>query len=101
MLSDGMLMNIETKPSTASKRGVEYEVADGHIIPNLGEKKFRGFSGEGKGKDITAQVCDVNKALLSVWKIVAAGNKVIFEKEGAYIEDPGGRQIWLEEKQGM
>ena len=101
VLNEDMLMSVETKPGAASRRGVEYEVANGSTIPNLGEKKFRGFSSEGQGKDITAQVCDVNKALLSVRKIVAAGNKVIFEKQGAYIEDPGGRQIWLEEKQGM
>ena len=101
VVNDDMLMSIETKPSASSRRGVEYEVANGCTIPNLGEKRFRGFSIEGQGKDITAQVCDVNKALLSVRKVAAAGNKVIFEKQGAYIEDPGGRRIWLEEKQGM
>ena len=101
VVNEDMLRSVEMKPGAASRRGVEYEVANGSTIPNLGEKRFRGFSSEGQGKDITAQVCDVNKALLSVRKIVAAGNKVIFEKQGAYIEDPGGRQIWLEEKQGM
>ena len=101
VVNEEMLASIETKENAASKRGVAYEVANGETIPNLGEKKFRGFSSEGQGKDITAQVCDVNKALLSVRKIVAAGNKVIFEHEGAYIEDPAGRKIWLQEKQGM
>ena len=101
VVNDEMLASIETKPSAASQRGVEYEVANGETIPNLGEKKFKGFSSDGHAKDITAQVCDVNKALLSVRKVVAAGNRVIFEHEGAYIEDPEGRKIWLEEKQGM
>ena len=71
----------------ASKRGVEYEVANGEKIPNLGEKKFRGVTIEGKSRNITAQVCDVNKALLSVKKVMSAGNRVVFDGDGSYIED--------------
>ena len=76
----------EVKESVASRRGVEYEVANGVRIPNLGEKKFKGESEEGVARAITAQVCDVNKALLSVRRVVEGGNKVVFEKnklEGA------------------
>ena len=51
---------------------------------------------------MTAQVCDVNKALLSVSKMVKAGNRVIFDPEGSYIEDKNtGECMNLKEKNGM
>ena len=51
-----------------------YEVANGDRIPNLGEKRFVGVSEEGVSRNITAQVCEVNKGLLSVKKVVENGN---------------------------
>ena len=97
-----MLQSAETKPSWGSKNGVEYEVANGETIPNEGEKKFHGVTESGITRNITAQVCDVNKALLSVKKIVAAGNRVVFENEGSYIEDKNTKErLWLSEDRGM
>ena len=53
-------------------------------------------------RNITAQVCDVNKALLSVKKIIAAGNRVTFDEEGSFIEDKSsGEKMWLREDKGM
>ena len=101
MILDETLSSIEVKPSAASMRGVRYEVANGDTIPNLGEKGFKGMSTEGHEKMITAQVCDVNKPLLSVRRIPAAGNKVRFEPEASYIEDAAGHRMWLEERGGM
>ena len=47
-------------------------------------------------------MCEVNKALLSVKKVVATGNRVVFEEEGAYIEDRStGEKMWLKEEGGM
>ena len=84
------------------QNGVEYEVANGERIPNMGEKKFEGVTEEGLGRNITAQVCDVNKALLSVKKITAAGNRVVFDEEGSFIEDKvTGEKLWLREDKGM
>ena len=49
-----------------------------------------------------AQVCDVNKALLSVKRIVQAGNKVVFDEEESYIEDKiTGERMYLEDRGGM
>ena len=57
---------------------------------------------EGFQKNINAQVCDVNKALLSVRRLVDAGNKVVFDKNGSYIEDSVRKEkMHLVEKQGM
>ena len=85
-----------------SRKGVMHEVANGVRIPNLGEKRFTGVSTEGAVRNITAQVCDVNKALLSVKKMVAAGNRVVFDQAGSYIEDTrSGEKMRLVEEDGM
>ena len=43
----------------------------------------------------------MSKALLSVKKIVAAGNRVVFD-ESSYIEDKNtGDRSWLQEENGM
>ena len=71
----------------AYKRGVEYEVADGTRIANEGEKTFNAYTAGGAIRTITAQICGVNKPLLSVRKIVESGNRVVFEPNGSFIED--------------
>ena len=51
---------------------------------------------------MTAQVCEVNKPLLSVRRMVAAGNRVIFDSDGSYIEDKTtAEKMWLSEEEGM
>ena len=102
VITEDMLSCVTLKDGWASKNKVEYEVANGDRIPNLGEKCFNGSTIEGLNRCITAQVCDVNKALMSVKKIVAAGNKVVFDEEGSYIEDKRtNEKIWLREEKGM
>ena len=58
---------------------------------------------DGGQREVTAQICDVNKALMSVSKMVAMGNKAVFGGEGGnYVEDRvTGERVWMEEKQGM
>ena len=76
-------------------------MANGVRIPNLGEKTFSGVTEEGALRSITAQVCEVNKALLSVSKVVKAGNRVVFDDQ-SYIEDKKtGARMWLKESGGM
>ena len=102
VITEDMLPGVELKDGWASKNNVEYEVANGDRIPNMGEKCFSGSTNEGLNRCITAQVCDVNKALMSAKKIVAAGNRVVFEDEGSYIEDKRtNEKIWLREEKGM
>ena len=101
VLGEDMLAAIDTVPGVASKRGVLYEVANGTRIPNLGEKRFVGTTEEGMERSIVAQVADVNKALMSVRKLVNAGNRVVFDTE-SYIEDKQtGEKTWLTEEGGM
>ena len=86
----------------ASRRGGEYEVADGSRIPNEGEKTFEAHAEGGAVRLIKAQVCGVNKPLLSVRKIVEAGNRVVFGPRGAHIEDCStGETLELQSVGGM
>ena len=102
VLGEEMLSWLGIKEGIQSRKGVVYEVANGARIPNLGEKMFTEVSTEGAVRSITAQVCDVNKALLSVKKVVAAGNRVVFDQTGSYIEDTqSGEKMWLTEEGGM
>ena len=84
------------------KRGVMYEVANGVNIPNLGERKFLGCTAEGGQRGMTAQICAVNKTLMSVSQVAAQGNRVVFDDEGSYIQDKAsGEKLWMEEVGGM
>ena len=74
VVSEDMIGAVEVVEGEASRRGVKYEVATGVQIPNLGEKRFEAESEEGVRRSITAQVCDVNKALLSVHKVKKSRN---------------------------
>ena len=80
---------------------VKYEVADGSQTDHLGEKTFTAFTDRGSEHYMTAQVTEVNKALLSVAKLVSVGSRVVFDKEGSYIESTtSGEWIPLEENNG-
>ena len=98
-----LVQSVGLTPSDASKRGVQYEVANGERIPNLGEKAFTGYTDkEGYCRGIRAQVCDVSKPLLSVSRLVKAGNAVVFAPTGSFVEDGHtGERIMLEEQGGM
>ena len=53
-------------------------------------------------RNLTEQVCEVNKALLSVKRVVQAGNKVVFDADGSYIEDKSTEEkMWLRKENGM
>ena len=59
-------------------------------------------SNEGICQRITAQVCDVNKGLLSVRRMVELGHKVIFDANGSYIQHvKSGERMRLVERKGM
>ena len=96
------LPSVEIKEGAASRRGTVYEVANGVQIPNLGEKKFVAYTEEGSMRSLTAQVCEVNKPLLSVCKVIAGGSRVVFDQDGSYIENKvTGERTWLKHQGGM
>ena len=77
-------------------------IPTGSLIPNLGEKNFVAVAESGHERKMKAQVCDVNKALLSVKRILQAGNRVVFDDEGSFIEDKSsGERMYLEDRGGV
>ena len=69
-----MCIGIPITPSVQSLRGMEYEVATGESIPNLGEKKCEMWTeGVSAPKSICMQVADVHEALLSFSRCAVTG----------------------------
>ena len=101
VVNEEQLSGAETLEGEANKRGIQYEVADGTLIPNLGEKKYIAVSDTGVARHMKSQVCEVNRALLSVRRCAQAGNKVVFAASGSYIEDEtSGEVMPLQERGG-
>ena len=96
VIGEDTLKFIKMLEGQALRRGVKYEVANGVRIPNLGEKQFDAATEDGSIRQITAHVCEVNKPLLSVSKMVAAGNRVVFSPEGSYVEDVNSGEVVAE-----
>ena len=102
VVADDMIANVAAVEGDAMRKGVRYEVADGTLIPNLGEKQFVAVSDGGVMRQMKAQVCDVNKALLSVHRVAQAGGRVVFSAPGSFVEDEEtGERMPLEEKGGV
>ena len=77
---------IEPDTTNASEEG--FRVADGTVIPNAGVKDGIIATQEWSTlKGIAFQVAPVNKALLSVSRMVDSGHRVVFDTEWSYIED--------------
>ena len=94
-----MVKAVEAK---GARPDVKYEVADGSHIEHLGEKTFMAISDSGSEHHMTAQVTEVNKALLSVSKLAAKGCRTVFDEGNSYIENKAtGDWIPLEERNGM
>ena len=72
------------------------------LIPNLGGEQFVAASDGGIMRQMKAQVCDVNKALLNVHRVAQAGNRVVFSVHGSFVADEEtGERMPLEETGGM
>ena len=77
-------------------------MADGTHIPHMGEKSFHACTEDGQVRHFTAQATEVNKPLLSVSRMVAAGNTVVFDSDGSYVvHKETGEWIPLGERGGV
>jgi hypothetical protein len=89
--------------STASKKGINYQAANGTVIKNYGERVIKGLTDDWNNVEVAMQVADVKSTLGSVWRMTQAGNKVVFGDEDAmsYIENKKtGKRTWLSEVNG-
>jgi len=102
VVSPDSAKSIPTVMGAASKAGVKYATANGETVENEGEKTMVMCSVEGVNREITAQVTDINKPLLSVSKMCKAGYTTVFAPEGSYIYDGyTGEVMNLQEVNGL
>ena len=73
-------------PSEMSKCGACYAAANGSGTKNHGPRDVAGQTSVGFDATMTFQVADVKGALGSVNRICEAGNRVVSDEEGSYIE---------------
>ena len=69
-----------------SKSGEGYLAANNSVIPHYGMRKLKGQSDVYKPISMIAQVAGVKSALLSVNRLLEAGNRVHFEPGNCYVE---------------
>ena len=83
--------------------GVEYEVANGAHIPNLGERRCEMMTvGSDKSKRITFQVADVHKPLLSISGCADMGFDCFLGEKGGHLRDrESGETIPLERRDNL
>ena len=68
------------------KVGTEYEVANGQVVQNLGERRCTIKVGDRVGElNIAFQVVEVHKPLLAVSSLTAQGHRVIFADQDDHI----------------
>ena len=99
VVNEGMIKAVEAKNI---KSDVSYKLADGSRVPHMGDKAFTAFTDQGHVRQMVAAVTDVDDALLSVSKVVKAGNRVVFDEDGSYIEHKTSGEVTpLLEQRGL
>ena len=85
-----------------SGAGAEYITADGGRIRNMGEKAVNGVSDEGGKLSINFQVTSVDRPLIAVSKLTAAGHQVSFGREsGTMKHGVTGKATKFQKKNGV
>ena len=81
-----MCSHFAIHPSVQSRAGVEYEVASGMCIPNLGERRCEVYTDGGASALLMHfQVADVHKPLLSVSRCADMGYECRLGKSGGVL----------------
>ena len=88
VMPDNMCPHISLLSSDSSRAGLEYEVANGEGLPNLGEKKCLMMTEDSDMmKRVIFQCADVHKALLSVSRVADLGYECVLGKSGGQLRD--------------
>ena len=91
----------EIDETQASKNGWYYSAANGSPIKNYGQRSLTGFTDEGFPMEAAVQIAEVKRNLASAMKIVKAGNRIVLDEAGSYIEDKKtGRAIQVQTENG-
>ena len=92
----------EVMPSPMSRAGRCYRAANGTPIPNLGQTVAHFRDEEGRARGIPFQVARVERPLLSVSRLAAAGCRVTFqENSGEILHVGSGRRLPLVRRNGV
>ena len=83
-----MCANIRIDPSDPNLHCTTFEVANGAFILNMGERRCSMMTeGSGVPKNITFQIADVHKPLLSISRLADNGYICALGEKGGYLED--------------
>ena len=87
--------------SAAKRAGVEYEVASGKAVPNLGEKHCEVFC-EGAASPMLMhfQVADIHRPLLSLSRAADQGFRSHLDYYGGWLEDTKSGEVIPIKRQG-
>ena len=90
------------KPSAMSRGGRKYRGPDGSAIPNLGQVDVGFKSEEGHQCGLVWQIAEVERPLIAVSHLAAAGHRVVLGKDGGEVVHTGsGRRIQIHRKGGV
>ena len=95
VLLAGVCNHVKLIATRRSDAGVGFRGAGGERIRNHGQRKFKVRMRDGHVARITWQVADVKRPLMSVAKMVAAGNRVHLDSKDPRIVRPKGDVIPL------
>ena len=89
-------------PSPMSREGRRYRAANGSPIPNLGQTLAHFWDANGAVCGIPFQVAQVERPLISVSRMAAAGCRVSFEGDtGEILHVASGRRLPLVRRNGV
>ena len=89
-------------PREQKRTGVEYTVADGGRIADVGEKLLKFEFSDGDNGSIQFRLANVTKPLGAVSSVCDKGNRVVFDSEGSYVElKSSGKRIPLRRQNGV
>lgn len=89
-----MCTELPVKQSAQPTDGLEYEVANGNAVRNEGERHcWRMPIGAARPKNITFQVADVYKPLLSITRAADAGYECHLSSKGGFLLSDRKREI--------
>ena len=92
----------EVTTSAMSRAGRKYRAANGSPIPNLGQTVAYFRDAGGRACGIPFQVAQVDRPLVSVSRLAAAGCKVSFQEDtGEILHVSSGRSLPLIRKNGV
>ena len=79
---------IRVRESAGSKSGMEYEVASGKSVPNLGERHCEVYcEGASASMMMHFQVADIHRPLLSLSRAADQGLRSYLDDKGGFLED--------------